>query len=449
MNKQYQLVFIALLLVIFLLFSGCTDEQNGQDNNQSDDNGSSNGGTQDQNNGDEGNETDDGGSQNPPDILLWMYSSDCTNSDDFTFDVSPIAVDDITYIEPLGELTDNVAGHIIPGDHIGIHYEFGPTVPGVDVYALADGYLVMAERHVYTPPGGYPSDMRHYHLYFEYTCSIYTGYVHVTEIAQELLDASEELYELNAKDIERNENLYQRIPITSGQKIGTSSAFGMLGMITIDTRVTNTGLIKPESYTGQNWRYHAVAPFEYFTEPLKTQIYEKVPRTADPQGGQFNYDIDGRLVGNWFKEGTNGIDGVDTYIPGECGNMVCPYWDGHLAIVYDFVEPHKVRINIGRDTGISAQCPYGVKGNAPDPASIAVADGVIEYELVDLLDVSADHGYEIKGGNPLFTENDESTVLGVFMVQMIDDETIKVEVFPNETADTVDGFTDNALIYVR
>jgi len=32
---------------------------------------------------------------------------------------------------------------------------------------------------------------------------------------------------------------------------------------------------------------------------------------------------------------------------------------------------------------------------------------------------------------------------------MIDDQTIKVEIFPYETADIVDGFTENALIYVR
>jgi hypothetical protein len=32
---------------------------------------------------------------------------------------------------------------------------------------------------------------------------------------------------------------------------------------------------------------------------------------------------------------------------------------------------------------------------------------------------------------------------------MIDDQTIKVEIFLYETSDNIDGFTENAIIYVR
>jgi len=52
-------------------------------------------------------------------------------------------------------------------------------------------------------------------------------------------------------------------------------------------------------------------------------------------------------------------------------------------------------------------------------------------------------------GKPLFTRNDENTVVGIFLVQMLDDRTIKTEVFPNMTADQVYSFTDEAKIYGR
>lgn len=62
------------------------------------------------------------------------------------------------------------------------------------------------------------------------------------------------------------------------------------------------------------------------------------------------------------------------------------------------------------------------------------------------LDVSDQHGIKVDG-NALFTVDDK--IVGVFLVQVIDDQSIKLEVFPGKTASMVSGFTDNALIYVR
>ena len=47
------------------------------------------------------------------------------------------------------------------------------------------------------------------------------------------------------------------------------------------------------------------------------------------------------------------------------------------------------------------------------------------------------------------TKNDESRILGAFIVQMLDDRTIKVEVASGLTAARIDGFSDAANIYRR
>ncbi|MFQ5974970.1 MAG: hypothetical protein ACE5J5_01455 [Candidatus Hydrothermarchaeales archaeon] len=346
----------------------------------------------------------------------------------------------------MGELTSFHSGHIVPGDHIAIHYKDEYMVSGVDFYAPLDGYLVAVERHFYSPPEGYPEDLKHYHLYFEHSCSFVTGFVHVSTLTQEILDADEDLKKLDSAEITQHTNVWPRIPVNAGQKIGTAAAFGMVGMVTVDADITLSGYSRPESYDGQLWRLHAVAPFDYFEEPYRTQLYDKIPRTAEPRGGKINFDIDGKLVGNWFEKGTNGLKGLNTE-RGTCGEWVCNYWDGHLAIVYDFIEPEKIRINLGRSFDLEEKGPYGVKGNSPDPADIGIEDGLVKYELVALLDVSEEHGIKVDG-NQIFTVDDD-TVLGVFLVQVIDDQSIKVEIFPGKAASEVTGFTENALFYER
>ena len=86
-------------------------------------------------------------------------------------------------------------------------------------------------------------------------------------------------------------------------------------------------------------------------------------RAEAPFDGRFDYDVDGRLVGNWFLQGTNGYEGVNRD----------RYWAGHLAVAYDHLDPSHVVISLGTFDGASAQ--VAVRGNAPDPADISVIVG--------------------------------------------------------------------------
>lgn len=375
---------------------------------------------------------------------LWgPAGQNCQNNPTVSFEASPVAINDITFVEPMGELKQ---GHIVPGDHIGINYKTTPTSIPVKVYAPADGVLVSVEKHPYTPPPGYPQNMRHYHIYLIHSCTLFTGFVHVTEFAPEILAASPELKTLDDKTISQTQNLMVNIPVKGGQVLGTAWSFGLLGMVTVDLNVTNKGYLKPESYNGENWRIHAVSPFEYFDEPLKSQVLAKNPRTAEPRGGKIDFDIDGKLVGNWFLEGSGGFRDISS-TPKQCGNFPCPYWEGHLAFVYDYIDPGQLRISIGHNSGLATQTPYGAMGNSPDFKDVGVKNGLVKYELVALKDLSAERGYETE--DPIIEISDETRLLGVMLVQMIDGGRIKAEVFPGKTPAEVSNFSSSARVYTR
>jgi hypothetical protein len=355
-----------------------------------------------------------------------------------TFTSLPLPFSAITIIEPQGELTGYVSGHITPGDHVGFQYDSkGPAVP---VYALADGYLVRVERN----PGYFGIGVKNYHLYFEYSCDLFGSYVHVTEIAPELLNADEDFKELDGFEEEKipqdKRYLYPRIPVKAGQEIGKAEKWGLLGMLTADTTVTLNGFVTPKIYEGEPWKVHAVPVFEYFSDELKTQLKTKNPRTQEPIWGKIDFDVPGKLVGNWFLEGTD-YRGDETQQ--FCGDYLCPYWDGHLALVYDFIDPRQVRVSIGFKA-LDDQGPYGVVGNI-DPPTIGVDDGIVKLELVKLKDVTAERGFKSEG-KALITENTDE-ILGTLLVEMTGDQKLRMEVFPGGSQ--VNGFTEKAKIYVR
>lgn len=378
--------------------------------------------------------------------VLWGgpdNKSRCQKKTDVKFSDLPISVEDISYVEPIGELRE---GHIIPGDHGGIDYKTSPTSAPVKVFAPADGFLVRVEKHPYEPPPGYPKDIQHYHVYLEHSCTLFTGFVHLTEFSPEILSVSDELEQLTR--YRGTEQKYEsfRIPVKAGQSLGTAWTFGLLGWVTVDLTHTNEGYLNPESYKGENWRIHSVSGFDYLEPTLQEKISSKNPRTKEPTGGKIDFDIAGKLAGGWFEQGTGGFRD-DRVAAKQCGNWPCPYWDGHIAFVYDYVDPSQLRVSIGHDWGLSGRTPYGVKGNGPDFATIEVESGLVKYDLVSLKDISREKGYEVQSA--LITENDDSKILGTLLVQVTDKDSIKVEIFPGKTKDQVSAFTSKARVYHR
>src|SRR6185295_6878109 len=97
----------------------------------------------------------------------------------------------------------------------------------------------------------------------------------------------------------------------------------------------------------------------------------KCARKVPPYGGRIDYDVDGKLVGNWYEEGTGGYAGLDRRMD---------YWVGHLSIVYHHLDPALIVVSIGNYGGQARQ--FWVKGNGPDPAKISGKDGVVKYALI-------------------------------------------------------------------
>jgi hypothetical protein len=195
--------------------------------------------------------------------------------------------------------------------------------------------------------------------------------------------------------------------------------------------------INPASYEQEPWKIHCPDPFDYFNDEIRTQLIEKCLRSADPIGGKICYDIDGRLVGNWFEEGTNGYGGVDPE----------RYWAGHLSIVYDSIDSDAVIISIG--TFVDTAQQFTVLDNSPDPANVTVDSGLVIYDLADIVyyknDTTWDRTSLVKG---LKVKNGEG-VRGVILLQLLNGQRLKVEIFPNETSSNVNSFTENAKIYER
>ena len=375
---------------------------------------------------------------------LWRTESNkCQQDGPKKFSALPVDISDITVIEPMGELRES---HIIPGDHVGIEYTTSPTSTPVKVFAPADGVIVNIERHPYTPEGSYPKNIRHYHFYIVHSCSLFSGFVHLTDFTAEILEKSPELKKLHESSVKEYTNLRVNIPVKSGQQIGTAWSFGLLGIVAVDLNHTNEGYLNPGSFrSSENWRLHDISLFDYLEENLKSQVMAKNPRTKEPRGGKIDFDIKGKAVGSWFEKGTGGFRD-DTKKPELCGNFPCPYWDGHLALVYDFVEPEKLRVSIGRDFGLSDRTPFGVKGNGPDFAQVGAEEGIVKYELVGLKDVTSQKGYS--SHSILFSENNETQVLGTMLVQVLNDG-LKMEIFPGKIKDQVSGFTNRAVLYER
>jgi len=349
---------------------------------------------------------------------------DCEDKD-AKFSVSPIDPKVIEFIEPMGLMHPS---HPFPTKHMYISDDIGWENTGgltttYDVVAPADGLIVGI---------GASSSVNDYQITIWYSCSLVSYFIHLADPAPEILAVTGELPPGSGWDA-FNKNA---IPVKAGQRIARSKGTFDFGVL--DSKVSLTGWIFP-THQGGGVQIHHADPFDYFVEPVRSQMLEKNPRTAEPVGGKIDYDIDGRLVGNWFEEGREGYaSGTPDFTT-----------KGHLAIAYDNINPTRVLISFGAEEEIgithddcrSCGWVYGVKGNKPDPADVNVDSGLVKYELLGSEGVTDSRGFRV-GVN-----TDE--VLGVFLVQMLDDRTIKGEVFPRKKASQVTGFTVNSIIYHR
>ena len=203
-----------------------------------------------------------------------------------------------------------------------------------------------------------------------------------------------------------------------------------------------TGFVKPAQYVrAEAWKTHVVDLFENTKEPLKRQLLALDERDAAPRWGKIDQDIDGKLVGSWFRVGTGGYVGKER---GQEGS-----WAGHLAVVYDGNDPTQVEVSFGDYQGQPRQ--FAVVGNSPDPATVDVATGLVKYELGQIEHYSADTGqpWDEHSFAPHVRTRAGTNVTSTVLLQMVGKRKLKVENFPGQRAANIRGFDAAAQMYER
>ena len=353
----------------------------------------------------------------------------CTGEGARPLTASPMRLTDVGWILPMGMMT---GGHVTPIDHQ-YYYpaDFHSAPDTYKVYSPMDGYIVGVgiEKEQVNPPDKIS-------VTIEGSCTFWVMYNLLTSLTPELSQQALP---------KPGESSAVRIPVTAGQVLGFIGG-RTLDFSVVSSELTLSGFIVPEHYATEVWKLHVVDPFDYFEEPLRSQLLALDMRTVEPRGGKIDYDIDGRLIGNWFVEGTNGYAG---YFP-DRQPRPANYSSTHLAIVPDGIDPSVYSISIGSLLP-NEQNQFGILGNGPDPAQVSVGTGLVVFELVQIGYIDAE-GHIMHGLDHFVSglrRNDSQQVIGTILMQLLEDRRLRVEAFMGRRASQVDAFTNAAVIYER
>lgn len=344
----------------------------------------------------------------------------CTGKGPGLLTTLPMKPEDFSIIVPYGLV---VGGHVTPIDH---QYfspkDFKSPRDTYEVYAMADARLVDIQPR--TNERG-----TEYRLVFSVTCTFLYYYDLVTSLAPDI----KAVYDRRGRG-------HIDIQIKAGQLIGRIGG-QTLDFAVWDTEKPLSGFIVPEHYRAEPWKIFTADPLDYCTAELKALMLSRYARTPEPRSGKIDHDVDGRLIGNWFMEGTKGYGGVR----GE-GNW--DYWIGHLSFAPDLYDPAAFIVSIGDFSGKARQ--FAVPGNAPWPETVSVATGLVKYDLALWGYQEADGTFwdrhSVTKGLTLVPQN---RIEGCVLVQMLEDRKLKVECFPGQSASQITGFTASARFYTR
>jgi hypothetical protein len=358
------------------------------------------------------------------DLNIDNVNNNIENDKNFCFNYPPFELEKVAYIIPMGCM---IGSHVTPIDHqYYVSYDFDKgedATINVDVYSPGDG-VVTQIQHMNVAVGDTPLPVDDFRLVIQHSNTISSIFIHIDELSDKLKFFDPGLGEYKSV----------KINVNAGEIIGRYG--GSVDYNIVDEEVV-LPFINASSYEAENWKIHCPDPFNYFNDSIKEILIEKCLRSQDPIGGKICYDVEGKLVGTWFKEGTNGYKGIN---PNR-------YWADHLSIAYDSIDPDAIIISIG--TYIDSAKQFSVKNNIPNPADISFNDGLIKYELVDFQyyknDSIWDRNSLIKGLKIINSEY----VQGVLLLQLLENGKLKMEIFPDLNADEVTGFKENAVFYIR
>jgi hypothetical protein len=303
--------------------------------------------------------------------------------------VSPLDLAEVRSITPLGNLNPQ-GGHVFPTDHI--YFDYGGR-EGVPVRAPASG-------RVFAIRGQMRDDFK-IEVQVNGRLSCYVAHV----LPVQALTVSS--------------------TVDSGEIIAHTSGRSSLDLGCMDAEVTLKGFVNPDRYPVST--LHCVSPLKLYDEPLRSQLRSKVLRGGADKDGRIDYDIAGRLVGNWFLEDLSVTD----------NSRGSPeIWVKQLAFAYDVHQPDARRVSIGGT--IAPAGLYVPSAISPDPAEVSVKSGLVKFVLT--MPIPREAGSQRRGATP---------ATGILFVQMLTPNRAKVEFFPGRSGQEVTGFTDAARVYER
>lgn len=347
---------------------------------------------------------------------------------DVSFTATPVPIDQMGYMEPMGKTND---GHVTPTDHVYISPKSMTAADNTtDVVMPADGTVI----NVAAMPAQYIGDSdqqtapEDHRLTIAHNCKYVSIFIHIHQLSDALKKV--------VGTIQPNENKQVSIELKAGDKLGKIGGNPVDWSLMDVTKKLN-GFITPKLYEGEPWKIHVIDPVSIYSGSLKEQLIAKSVRTVEPYGGKIDYDKQGALVGNWFREGTNGYS----------GKSMDRYWDGHLSIAPNYIDPEGITVSLGNWNGKATQ--FTAEAKTPKPETVTKTSGVVKYELVPVEYINPGNqpfrGQMVRGAKLSQT----GAVQGTVVLQVLDGEKLKVELFPGKTAAQVSGFTATAQTYER
>lgn len=359
---------------------------------------------------------------------------DACKERDVAFTSPPMKMEDIGFIRPLGAMLD---GHVTPTDHVYI----GPINSQVadntyPVIMPADGTVVEVSRM----PDQYVGDRtgqqlpsEDHRIVISFSCRYYAIFIHIHKLADPLRS--------KVGALSPNESKRTELDLRAGETVGYIGG-STFDWTPIDTSVTLSGFTTPELYKGEPWKIHTISPFDLYTGGLRAQLEAKSLRTVAPIGGKIDYDQKGKLIGNWFRSNSGGYTG-STAMGANSGR----YWDGHLAIVPDYIDPTFTIVSLGNWQDRAQQFLAITK---LDPAAVSEQNNIVKIEL-SAFSYTSDSSPHWRGDS--FAKDIHPRAIngsvGTLAVQVLPDEKLKIEKFIGKTPAQITGFTEAAEIFER
>jgi len=370
----------------------------------------------------------------PAVALVALMALACGNTtgplDDYPYPVGritlshlPVDPDRVVSFMGLGNL------NVLPEDHGGFYLPAegilqAPTIP---VYAPADGKIILVGQDWYPNLAPHGHDLM---LEMRVSTTMTVAYGHMSDFTPEIWEAAG-LLQVGYGIVKHVD-----IEVTAGQVVGYVGTQGALDWHINDSELQLS--FANRSRYPDPWLISGCYE-DYYAEPLRSRLLAITLREGEPPCGKIDYDVPGRIIGNWFMEGEVPAYAFEDY-------------STHLAIVYDELYGDLIAISDGiairptspheGDEFRNSSRVFWVDGNSPAPETVGMAQGLVKYTIMDR---RLPNPWPTDPPQPPFVP----TPVGVFLVEMLDPGRIRVERFMNQTAEEVTGFGANARVYVR